>query len=205
MSNNSLVSLRSYALSRGMALSTLQHHIKTGKVKTIEGKIDPSYADICLREQIDRAQSARGSGQKRKVEGSRPTDSGSDPSFSLPEGMDIDQIRRLVPRNFGESQFYNSLEDLQRRRMENDAKEGALVDAEEVSRTQFETARQLRDAIMAIPSRLADLLAASSDANECAHMLTAELRQALESVAMAADAGGEQFDLEPAIAEEDAT
>lgn len=205
MTNSSLVSLRSYASSRGMALSTLQHHIKTGKVKTIEGKIDPAYADVCLREQIDRAQSARGAGQKRKHESAAVPDSIGGQSFEIPDGFDIEQARKMVPRNFAESQFLSSLEDLQRRRMENEAKEGGLVDAEEVSRVQFETARQLRDAIMAIPSRLADMLAVATDPNECARMLTTELRQALESVAMAADAaGGEQFDLELAAVDEDA-
>lgn len=188
-----------------MALSTLQHHIKTGKVKTIEGKIDPGYADICLREQIDRAQSARGAGQKRKHESAPVMDTGSGQNFTIPENVDIEQIRQMVPRNFMEAQFYNSLEDLQRRRMENDVKEGRLVDAEDVSRVQFETARQLRDAIMAIPSRLADMLAVSTDPNECAKLLTVELRQALESVAMSADAtGGEQFDLELAAMDEEA-
>ena len=205
MANNSLMSLRSYAASRGMALSTLQHHIKTGKVKTIEGKIDPGYADICLREQIDRAQSARGAGQKRKHDAPPAFDAGGWNTFEIPEGFDIEQARKMVPRNFAESQFLSSLEDLQRRRMENEAKEGRLVDAEDVSRVQFETARQLRDAVMAIPSRLADMLAVSTDPNECARMLTLELRQALESVAMSADsAGGEQFDLEFTSTDEDA-
>lgn len=73
---------------------------------------------------------------------------------------------------------------------------GKLVDAEAVQRAQFEMARQLRDAVLAIPSRLQDTLAACADAVECGRMLEAEIRQALESAAEAARLLGDDFDAE---------
>ncbi|XZG69250.1 hypothetical protein ACTSKR_11360 [Chitinibacteraceae bacterium HSL-7] len=198
-----LMSLRGYATSRGMALSTLQHHIKTGKLKTIEGKIDPEYADICLRERINAAQSARASGQKRKA--APQDDAGSPPEgFTLPDDVtDIGDVRRLVPRNMFEAQYFNSLEELQRRRTENEAKEGSLVSAEDVTRVQFEFARTLRDTILAIPARVADHLAATADPAEVDRILTHELRLALESTAkLAESAMDDSYGLQPELEEE---
>lgn len=186
--HSTLMSLRGYATSRGMALSTLQHHIKTGKLKTVEGKIDPDYADVCLRSLIDKAQSARGAGQRKKREGEGDEGRSESAFYQLPEGVtDISDIRRLVPRNFMEAQYFNMLEDVQRRRLTNELEEERLVYVDEVTQAQFEIARQIRDAVMAIPSRIADELAAAATPTECARILNRELRTALQAVADAAD------------------
>jgi hypothetical protein len=60
---------------------------------------------------------------------------------------------------------------------------GKLVDAEAVSLKQYELARQIRDSMMAIPSRIAEQLAAETDVNIVSRMLSDEIRQALESAA----------------------
>lgn len=60
---------------------------------------------------------------------------------------------------------------------------GKLVDAETVSMKQYEMARQIRDSMMAIPSRIAEQLASETDASACAHLLIDEIRQALEAAA----------------------
>ncbi len=86
-----------------------------------------------------------------------------------------------------EAQYFNMLEDVQRRRLTNELEEERLVYVDEVTQAQFEIARQIRDAVMAIPSRIADELAAATTPTECARILNRELRTALQAVADAAD------------------
>jgi hypothetical protein len=60
---------------------------------------------------------------------------------------------------------------------------GKLVDAEKLAQAQFELARQVRDSMLAITPRLQDVLASITDPLECGRVLSAEIRQALESAA----------------------
>jgi tRNA U34 5-carboxymethylaminomethyl modifying GTPase MnmE/TrmE len=67
-----------------------------------------------------------------------------------------------------------------------------LVDAEAVSMKQYELARQIRDSLLAIPSRIAEQVAAESDSSACARLLEQEIRQALEAAAkLAGEMDGE--------------
>ncbi len=177
-----LMSMRSYAKSRGMALSTLQHHIKKGTIKKIDGKIDPEYTDIKLRESIDIKQSERGSVQ-RLFHG-RALDGG--PLSPEQNGLGISHWR--VKR-----------EEMEYRKLELAVleAEGKLVDAKAVRQTQFELARQLRDAIMAVPARTAELLAAEKSAVEIEKLLTTELRQALSDVVSEVECAEELPEAEP--------
>ena len=59
-------------------------------------------------------------------------------------------------------------------------KEGRLVDRDEVHNALFANARNVRDAILGIPDRIAELLAAESDSGVVCRTLDEELREALE-------------------------
>lgn len=208
MAAKELMSVRGYAKSRGLAHTTVDYHIRSGKLVAIEGKIDPDYADVVLREKINKLQSQRGKGQRRKSEAATSGDAALSlpagfPTLppadlgGLPAGQALEAIRQAIPRNFEEAQFYVVVEDLLKRRLANAEQESRLLDADEVHKTQFEMARQIRDAMMAIPPRLQDTLAVCADPAECGRLLADEIRQALES---AADAAGqlEDGDDEPA-------
>lgn len=60
---------------------------------------------------------------------------------------------------------------------------GTLVQAEEVEADAYRVARQVRDAILNVPSRLAGILAAESGQRRVHDLLEQELRQALEALA----------------------
>ncbi|KON79405.1 hypothetical protein PA01_12755 [Azoarcus sp. PA01] len=199
MAAKELMSVRGYAKSRGLAHTTVDYHIRSGKLVAIEGKIDPDYADVVLREKINKLQSQRGKGQRRKSEPATSGDTASSlpagiPTLppadlgGLPAGQALEAIRHAIPRNFDEAQFYVVVEDLLKRRLANAEQESRLLDADGVHKTQFEMARQIRDAMMAIPPRLQDTLAVCTDPGECGRLLADEIRQALES---AADAAGQ--------------
>lgn len=112
----------------------------------------------------------------------------------LPPDADLESIRNLVPRNFAEAQYLTAVEDLLKRRLANAEEEGRLLDADEVRQSHFEMARLVRDAMLAIPARLQDALAACADPVECGRMLADEIRQALEAAADAAEHLGSEID-----------
>lgn len=74
-------------------------------------------------------------------------------------------------------------------RMENDLREGALVEVDQASREAFEFSRVLRENILNIPLRLSAELAAEPDATRVHLRLEAALREALEGTAARLEAG----------------
>lgn len=59
---------------------------------------------------------------------------------------------------------------------------GKLVKADDVDREWFELARLVRDTMLNIPARLADVLARETDQRKIHDLLEAEIYQALESI-----------------------
>lgn len=180
-----LMSVRAYAKARGVAHTTVDYHVRTGKLKLIDGKVDPEYADVVLREKIDRKQSDRGAGQRRKNGGTDAAAGQQEGGFRFSEQdlSNIESIRQLVPRSYSEVQFLTQVEDLLKRRLANDEAEGRLGDVDAMSQAQFDLARQIRDAMLAIPARIQDMLAAESDPIACGRILEAEIRSSLEAEA----------------------
>ena len=66
--------------------------------------------------------------------------------------------------------------------MELRQKEGRLVEVEAVQRVAAERGRQVRDAILGIPDRIASILAAETDSAVVNQTLAEELRQALDQL-----------------------
>lgn len=67
-------------------------------------------------------------------------------------------------------------------RMQNDLREGQLVEVSRAEKLAYEFARTLRDNVLNIPARIAAELAAESDAARVHMRLDSALREALESV-----------------------
>ena len=59
---------------------------------------------------------------------------------------------------------------------------GKLIDADEVKVSAFKLARQVRDAVMAVPDRIASEIAAEADAGRVHALISRELRVALQSL-----------------------
>ena len=66
--------------------------------------------------------------------------------------------------------------------MEYERRKGTLVDGEEANRQAFTQGRQIRDAMLNIPDRIASMIAAELDQDVVHAILTKELRQALEGL-----------------------
>jgi hypothetical protein len=67
-------------------------------------------------------------------------------------------------------------------KLEIDERTGRLIDVEAVKSSAFAKARQVRDSILNIPDRVAPILAAESDQNRVAEILTAEMKTALDGL-----------------------
>ena len=73
-------------------------------------------------------------------------------------------------------------------RLDYEEKNATLVAADDVKKTAFSVARQVRDGMLNIPDRVAAELAAMTDQFEIHRRLTVEIRKALESVLKAGHA-----------------
>ena len=76
-----------------------------------------------------------------------------------------------------------TLERGRKLRLENDLKDGRLVEVSQAAREAFEAARTIREAMLNIPARVSAELAAESDAARVYSKLDAALREALNSTA----------------------
>ena len=74
------------------------------------------------------------------------------------------------------------------RRLEFEARERRLIDAEAVRKTVADAGRGVRDGLLAIPDSLATVLAAESDTKKVHSLLKAELMRELEVLANAIEA-----------------
>ena len=79
--------------------------------------------------------------------------------------------------------------------LEYEERVGTLVRKDAVEEEAFRVGRLVRDAVLNVPARLAGILAAETDQRKAHDLLEAELRQALESLALddkPGDDGGER-------------
>ena len=67
-------------------------------------------------------------------------------------------------------------------KLEYEEKTGELVSLEAVEKDAFATGAAIKTALMAVPARVAELVAAEDDPNKCRRLIAAEIRQALEAL-----------------------
>ena len=160
-----VMSQRAYARHRGMAISTVQKAIDTGRISTLEnGLIDSDVADVEWK-------------RNTKTRANDPVDREGDES-------DV----------FGAAQYNKARavrEHYQARlaKLEYEQKVASLVSRDEVKIAAFNTMRQFRDAMLNIPDRLAAMLAAETEAAKCYEILATEIRKALNDFADASPNG----------------
>jgi hypothetical protein len=92
------------------------------------------------------------------------------------------------PTTKADADLLVTLERERKLRLENDAREGRLIEATRVRRDSYETARTVRDSMLNIPDRVAAELAAEGDATKVHARLDAEIRAALVALAELLDA-----------------
>jgi len=164
------VSLRAYARHRGVALSAVQKAITTGRIKkTANGKINIAAADRAWAANTDVAK--------------RPPDA---PAFGQPDledpDDDIDDGDAPVTSEYQKHRANREEIRVKKEQLELDMLMGNIIDLAEAQRIIFTAMRTIRDAVMNVPARNKDLLAAEKDPARIEALLESELASALQSI-----------------------
>ena len=168
------LSIREYARHRraaglkGGSPWGVQKAMKAGRIHTnADGKIDPEQADAEWEATTDAGRGDGHPGPARQIHRS-PTQ----PSAVLPGGAPSYATSRAIREAYAARLAKITYEE----------KSKTLVDAARVQAEAFRRARDARDAVLAVPGRLAAILAAESDPVVVEARMTDELRQALEAL-----------------------
>ncbi len=90
--------------------------------------------------------------------------------------------------NFAQARTVEMVFRAKLRKLEYEARQAKLIEAEVVRKSMADAGRTVRDGILGLPDRLATVLAAESDAKKIHVTLTTELSRELEALANAIDA-----------------
>jgi len=159
-----------YARHRGVSRAAVLKAIKTGRItREADGGINPAKADMEWARNTDPAL------QRKAVKQSGP------PCFE-DEAPGDPRIVEGVP-SFARSRAIREAYNARLAKLEYEEKSGELVRVADVKSAWFGISRLLRDRILALPDRLAPLLAPETNQKAIREMLDAELRAVLESAA----------------------
>lgn len=164
------LSIRAYAKYRrahglrGGNASAVQKAIDSGRISCNQhGKIDPVQAD---RQWAQNSDGMRGGGHAAPAGAFNPAPVGTPgaPDYRLSRSIREAYAARLA-------------------KLEYERKAELLVEAAQVQAEAFGRARVVRDSILAVPQRVAAILAAETDPAKVQILLADELRKALENLA----------------------
>jgi hypothetical protein len=170
-----VISASEYSKRRGVTLTAIQRAIDDGRIARAvrrHGKgylIDPEMADAELAANND---PTRG-GKREKGIGVASEDADAPIETTSDGGETLTEAKTRHERLKADLAALELAE-----------KEGRLVEAAAVEREAFRVARAVRDSILNIPDRVSGDLAAETDAFAIHQKLTAELRKALEGLAL---------------------
>lgn len=184
-----LMGFREYARHRGCTLKAVQKAIKAGRIKLVLGngnakQIDSDQAD---RDWIDNTDLAKQSvanaagpaapaGVQTHAPAAQAVDEDADEDLPpLPPGAPEDP----TSKDYRESRAAREKLKLAREQREFDIEGGKLLPLDDAKRVAFTAFRQLRDAILHVPARVKDALAAETDPDVIEQLLEGELAAAL--------------------------
>jgi hypothetical protein len=168
------MSQRAYARHAGVSVSTVNSALKSGRITLVDGKIDPDRADREWSQNTDPSTPRnRITGRPKLVrvpgQPSEPMDLGGESGSSTASGY----ARARAAREIAQAQLA---------RLELEQKRGTLVEASQVRLAAFNCARKARDQLLAIPERVAVVLAAATDAGEVSRILELEVERICEEL-----------------------
>jgi len=162
-----------YARHRGVTPQAVSNAVKKGRIAgsiRSDGKIDPQIADELWEANTIPISEAQAKG--------RPTDAARALAREAAErGISLDGGGTMVAHKTLEAEFKAKLAKL-----EYEERSGKVVDAEAVHKEAFRVARITRDAMLAIPDRLAAELAGMTDPFAIHQKIMVEVRGAIGEV-----------------------
>ena len=178
-SKKALVSQREYARRRGISHVAVIRAINSGRISTVDGKINPEQADREWRENTDQSK------PRNRITGNpkhaRIPDGPSEPmDFGVP---DDNHGGNGTATGYARARAAREVYQAQLAKMELDRQRGTLVRADEVKVGAFNMARKARDQLIAIPERVSAILAATQDPAEVQHILEEEIERVCQEIA----------------------
>lgn len=148
-----LVSQRAYARHRGVTHRAVQVAIATGRISTVDGKVDPEVADREWRARTDETKvhnSVSGNPHQRRVQDAPPMPAGSK--------AEPDPAGAAGAKGYAAARTASESVRARLLMLEYKKKSGEVVPAEDVRVGAFNAARRARDLLAAIPDRVAPVL-----------------------------------------------
>ena len=186
-----LLSIRQYAAERGVSHTAVQKRIKHGKIRLVDGKIDPALADAEWEQNRDARQQQRGahSTGRQRLEPTKPAPSVAPreeaPAREMPSPVRAahEEVRRA--KAAGSLPAYQTAREATKLAREYQAmrrEERELLPRAEVVALLGEMVITAKTNLRGIGSKLAPDLAAETEAAKCQAMVDAEIDAALTEI-----------------------
>ena len=167
-----LISQSEYARRRGVAKSAVNKAIKEGRITLIDGKIDPTVADI---QWAQNTRARADAGQPSSEQGAGIGEVAAAPN-NAPQAPDSDASS--TKDDYQALRIRREAAAVEREERENAKEAGQLVDRNAAKRGTFDAFRALRDDVMNAPQRAAPRVIGLADTREIEHVFREELRKA---------------------------
>ncbi len=169
------MSIRGYAKRRGVTPAAVRKAIKSGRISTVNGKIDPEVADSQWRANTDETK------PRNSVSGN-PGGNGQSPA--LPSTPTFAGPGPALPRTGSYAAARAARETFEARLRELDLKvrTGKLISVDEVRIVAFNASRRARDLLLAIPDRISAVVAGLTEPSEVHRVLSEEIRRVCEEL-----------------------
>jgi hypothetical protein len=157
----------------------VQRAVNSGRISTSDGKIDPMRADEEWQENTDQSKPRNritGSPRRARIPGepSEPMDFGGPDGIHGGNGTGTGYAKARAARELYQAQLA---------KLELDRQRDVLVRADEVRLGAFNMARKARDQLIALPERVAAILAATEDAAEVQRILEEDIERICQEIA----------------------
>lgn len=174
-----LLSQRGYARRRGVSQAAVWKAIRDGRISTVAGKINPKTADREWAENTDRSKprnSISGDPNRRRRRGEPSAPMDLDAS-SEQTGIPLRNGSGVEASSYAEARAKREACLAEKARLDLELQMGTLVRADEVRRAAFNAARQARDQLIALPPRVAAIIAATDKPEEVRRILDEEIEK----------------------------
>ncbi|GGX53066.1 hypothetical protein GCM10010946_34570 [Undibacterium squillarum] len=194
---SSEMSLRAYARHRGVALSAVQKAIRTNRIKmNRNGKIDAAIADRDWMNNTDVFKAPPGkSAPPAATDDDDLFSTGADPLATDTEDEQEESEDDKINRAQRQARLEIAQIRVEKERLELQIQKGQMIPLAEAGPLAFTAFRMVRDAILNVPGRVMDELAAETDPIKIENRLMAELTRVFGSIDIAAAMRGQLEDV----------
>lgn len=186
-----LLSQAEWARREGFSRQYAHRLVRRGVVRLVDGRVDPAQAAAALAALRQPARPARRTGGGGVDRGGYGGGYGGGAAAARPEplpwsagpGAGAGAGAADLPTLLLRSRIKSEVERARLLELRARAQAGRLLPADEVEAAAFARARAVRDALLALPDRLAPLLAAEPDPARCHDLLSTDIHAVLEDLA----------------------